>query len=1072
MAKFFINHPVMSMVISIVMVIVGAVAILSLPTAQFPNIADPQIQVTATYPGADATTLDQSVATPIEQQMSGVDNMEYMYSLNANNGQTKLTVDFNIKTDPNTDLILAQMRQSQAASQLPPEVNTQGVTVQKSTSAPLMLFDLYSPTGQYDSQFLANYAYINLLSPLTRSYGLASVTIFGAGQYAMRFWVNPNQLAKLEITVPEIINAVKAQNTVNPSGQIGGEPIPSGQQYAYAVIAQGRLVTEEEFGSIVVRANADGSLVRLKDVARVELGTQTYNLAGRLDSKNAAIVAIYQLPGSNAIKAAQDAEALMADAKKKFPPGLDYVVALDTTLPVTEGINEIVKTLAEALVLVIIVVYIFLQGWRATLIPLLAVPVSLIGTFVVFPLLGFSVNSLSLFGLVLAIGLVVDDAIVVVEAVEHHIEHGLSPKDAAFKAMEQVSSPVIAIALILAAVFVPTAFIPGITGRLYQQFAVTIAVSVIFSAFNALTLSPALSALLLRPKKPTRGPLGKFFAWFNKWFGRLTTGYVGWCSFLIRRMSVTIAMLVVSVVLIWFFGGKLPKSFLPEEDQGYLFGALQLPDASSLQRTSTAAVTVEDILKKTPGIDHVTTVVGYNMLSGVQNTYSAFFWITLKEWKERKEKEEQYWPIKIHLAETLRKVSQGNALAFPPPSIPGVGASGGATFILEDRSARGLDFLRDNQEKFMAAARKRPEFSTVFTTDLPKVPQLAVKVDRDKVLKQGVALTDVYQTLQAFMGGAFINFFNRFGRVWQVYVQAEGDFRTQADNVGRFYVRNKTGQMVPLSAVTSVERRLGPEFTMHYNLYPCVQINGNTKPGFSSDQAMKALEEAFAETMPPGMGFEYMGMSYQEQKAQQGVPPTVVFGFSILFVFLILAAMYESWTLPFSVLLSTPIAVFGAFGILLGRRIIGLLIFQDYTALALEDNVYAQIGLIMLIGLAAKNAILIVEFAKLEYENGRPLAEAALVGAKLRLRPILMTSFAFILGCVPLWRATGSGAVSRQVMGTAVIGGMLAASFIAIFIIPSLFYMIERLGGAKVEGYKAAAPGAPGLAPPSPGHAD
>ena len=1066
MSKFFINRPIVAIVISVVMVIAGAAAMFSLPTAQFPNIADPQIQVTATYPGADAVTVDQSVATPIEQQMSGVDNMEYMYTLNANNGQMKATVDFDINTDPNTDLILTQMRQSQAASQLPSEVNAQGVTVQKSTSAPLMLFNLYSPEGKYDSKFLSNYAYINLLSPLTRSYGIASVTIFGAGQYAMRFWVNPDQLAKLQITVPEITSAVKAQNNVNPSGQIGGEPVPAGQDYTYAVIAEGRLVSAEEFGQIVVRANSDGSFVRLKDVARIELGTQVYNLTGHMDGKPAAVIAIYQLPGSNAIKAAQGAKDLMALAKKSFPSGLDYAIALDTTLPVTEGIHEILMTLLEALFLVIVVVYIFLQGWRATLIPLLAVPVSLIGTFLVFPMLGFSINTLSLFGLVLAIGLVVDDAIVVVEAIEHHIEHGLSPKAAALKAMEEVSGPVIGIAIVLSAVFIPTAFVPGITGRLYQQFAVTIAVSVIISAFNALTLSPALGALLLRPKTESTGPLKKFFNWFNRMFGRATNGYVNWCGTLIHKMGFTIVLLVVFSLLAGVFGAKLPKSFLPEEDQGYLFVALQLPDASSLQRTTSASRKVEEILMQTPGVDHVTTVVGYNMLSGVQNTYSAFFWVTLKEWKERKAADEQYWAIKIHLNTALRSISEGTTVAFPPPAIPGVGASGGVTFVLEDRSGQGVDFLRENQLKFMAAARKRPEFALVFTTALPSVPQLSVKVDRDKVLMQGVPLNDVYQTLQAFMGGAFINFFNRFGRVWQIYIQAEGDFRTQADNVAKFYVRNSSGQMVPLSAVTTIGRRLGPEFTMHYNLYQCVQINGNTKPGFSSEQAMKALEEVFAETMPPGMGFDYMGMSFQEQKAQQGVSPAVIFGFSILFVFLILAALYESWTLPFSVLLSTPVAVFGAFCVLFSRRIFGLLVLQRYESLGLEFNVYAQIGLVMLIGLAAKNAILIVEFAKAEFEKGRPLVDAALEGAKLRLRPILMTSFAFILGCVPLWRASGAGAISRQVMGTAVIGGMVAASGIAIFIIPALFYGIEKISGAEREQLKAKnAAGTPGLAP-------
>ena len=1072
MSKFFIERPIVSMVIAAIMVIVGVVAVLGLPTAQFPNIADPQIQVLATYVGADALTVEQSVATPIEQQMSGVDNMEYMYSLNANNGQVTLTVDFNVKTDASTDQILTQMRQNQAASQLPTAVNNYGVTVQKSTMAPMMLFDLYSPSGAYDSRFLANYTYINLKDGLTQVPGIASVSVFGAGQYAMRVWVKPDQLAKLQVTVPDIINAIQVQNNVNPAGQVGGEPVPAGQEYTYAVRAQGRLINEQEFGEIVVRAQPDGSVLRLKDVARIELGAQVYNMLGRLDGKPSAVIAVYQMPGSNAVAAAKGAIAYMEEQKKRFPPGLDYVTALDTTLPVTEGIKEIEHTLVEALLLVILVVYIFLQGWRATLIPLLAVPVSLIGTFMVFPLLGFSVNTLSLFGLVLAIGLVVDDAIVVVEAVEQHIEHGLSPKEASLKAMEEVSAPVIGIAVILSAVFIPTAFVPGITGRLYQQFAVTIAVSVIFSAFNALTLSPALSALLLRPKKESRGLLGKFFAWFNRVFTSATNHYVTWCRFFIHKLSFAVILLLGFTVLAGFTGSKLPVSFLPDEDQGYVFVVQQLPDASSLQRTSAAAEKVEEILMKTPGIAHVTTVIGYSMLSGVQNTYSTFFWVTFKPWHERTAKDEQYMDLLIHFNDVLGKLPEGVTVAFPPPAIPGVGASGGVTYILEDRGGRDVEFLAAQTTKFMEAARKRPEIARVFTTSLPSVPQVFAKVDRDKVLTQGVQLKDVYGTLQTFMGGAFINYFNRFGRQWQVYTQAEGAYRTRAENLGQFYVRNLDGNMVPMSAVTAIQNTSGPEFTMRFNLHRASQINATAARGFSSNQAMRALEEVYAQTMPSGMGFDYMGMSFQEEKASQGVSPFAIFGLSLLFAFLILAALYESWTLPFSVLLSVPIAVFGAFATLLVRRMIDLLVFKQYTGLGLENNVYAQIGLVMLIGLAAKNAILIVEFAKAGYEKGESLSDAALEGARLRLRPILMTSFAFILGCVPLWRASGSGAVSRQVMGTAVIGGMTAASAIAIFIIPALFYMIERLGGARVEGFKAAQPGAAGLPPPSPGHAD
>ena len=1038
MSRFFINRPIVAIVISIIMVIVGIVSFVGLPVAQYPNIVPPEIAVNATYVGGDALTVEQSVATPIEQQLSGVDHMNYMYSLNASNGSMKETINFDINTDPNIDQVLAQMRVSQAESQLPSSVRNYGITVAKSTASPLMLISLSSPTGQFDSKFLANYAYINLNDPILRVPGIASVTVFGAGEYALRIWIDPNKLAGLNITTLEVEQAIRAQNTVNPAGQLGGEPIPQGQMFTYTVLAQGRLVTEEQFANIVIRANSNGSFVRVKDIGRVELGAQTYTQTCSFNGRPAAALALYQLPGSNAVDAAKGVRQLMEQLKERFPSGLNYTIALDTTLAVTAGMKEIYKTLAEALILVIIVVFVFLQGWRATLIPLCAVPVALVSTFAIFPLLGFSVNTLSLLGLVLAIGLVVDDAIVVVEAVEHHIELGLSPKDATLKAMEEVSSPVAAIAIILAAVFLPTAFIPGITGRLYQQFAVTIAVSVIFSAFNALTLSPALAALLLRPKKKSgRGPLAFFFNGFNKVFGSATNGYVGVCRLLMRRGLFWMLLLIPVLYATGWLGKKLPSSFVPSEDQGYFYANLQLPEAASLQRTSAACKKVEDIIRNTPGVEYVTTIAGFSLLSQVNTTYNGFFFVSLKSWDERTSPQEQVDAIMMRANEALAKIPDGIAFSFSPPAIPGIGTSGGVVAVLEDVAGMPVDFLAQQTQKFMEAVRQRPEIGRILTTWLPSVPQLYLYVDQDKVLKQGVELSDVYKTAQVFMGGTFVNYLNLFGRTWQVYVQADGPYRTNAVDIGQFYVRNNIGNPVPLSSMVRVEPHTGPEFLMRYNLHRCAQLNISGKEGVSTYQIMAVLQDVFAKTMPREMGLAYKDMSFQEQQAQKGVPPAVIFGISLLFVFLILAALYESWTLPFSVLLSTPIAVFGAFVALYAREF--------------DNDVYFQIGLVMLIGLAAKNAILIVEFARAEYEKGQTIVDSALAAARLRLRPILMTAFAFILGCIPLWTAAGSGAVSRRILGTTVIGGMLAATFIAIFLIPVLFYVVEKFSHRNGE---------------------
>jgi HAE1 family hydrophobic/amphiphilic exporter-1 len=1030
-SSFFIRRPIVAMVIAILTVLIGAVSVLGLPIAQFPQMIPPQVNLTTTFTGADAITIEQSVATPIEQQVNGVDNMLYIQSTNANDGTMTQTVTFDVGTNMDVDNVLVQNRFSQAQPFLPQDVKNFGVTIKKSLAFPLIVVSLYSPDGRYDASFLTNYATINVNDALLRIRGVGDIRNLGASDYAMRVWLKPDVLGRLGLTVVDVENAVRAQNAVNPAGQVGAEPELPGQQLTYTVRAQGRLVTPEEFGEVIVRENPDGSLVRVRDVAQIEMGSLNYAQEGAFNGRPAGVIAAFQLPGSNALDVASAVRATMADLKKHFPPGMDYEISLDTTAPVKAGIQEILITLAEAIGLVVLVVFIFLQSWRATLIPLLTVPVSLVGVFAVFPALGFSINTLSLFALVLAIGLVVDDAIVVVEAVERHIEEGMSPRDATFKAMSEVQAPVIGIALILAAVFIPVAFMAGITGRLYQQFALTIAVSVLISAFNALTLSPALAALLLRPRQPPRGPLGRLGAAFNRGFERLTHGYVSLNARLVRKLAIPLVVLLGVTALSAGIGRKLPSGFLPDEDNGYALIGVQLPDAASLQRTRAVFKKVEAILGQTEGIRTYNTIAGYSFFTRSAASYAGTGFIGFKPWDERGREDLTAKAIVRKLNAQFSKIPEARVFALLPPAIPGISAAGGFSMFLQDRSGGSVPFLAANVKKFVDAARKRPELQNLNPNFSPSVPQIFAEVDKEKAMKQGVPITDVYSTLQAFLGGAYVNDFTRFSRQWKVLVQAEPAYRRAADDMKSFYVRNARGEMMPLSTFVNVRTTTGPEYTVRFNLYRSAEIIGAAAPGYSSGQALAALEEVAAQTLPPEMGYAWNALSYQEKAAQGGT--VKVLGLSLVFVFLILAALYESWSLPFSVLLSTPVAVLGAFLGLLSRRF--------------DLNVYAQIGLVMLVGLTAKNAILIVEFAKERLAEGRPLIDAALEGARLRLRPILMTSFAFIFGCLPLWVADGAGAAARRMLGTTVVAGMTAATALGIFLVPALFVAFERLAG-------------------------
>ena len=1032
MGKFFATRPVMAIVIAILLILIGGAVIPSLPIAQYPDIVPPEILVQAIYPGADAVTVEQAVAAPVEQQTNGVDDMLYVRSTNASDGTFAMRVDFKVGTNIDTANVLVQNRVTEATPLLPSEVQSLGLTVQKSVSSPLLVFSLYSPRGTFDADFLSNYATININDELLRVTGLGQVQIFGASNYAMRIWVQPDKLQTLGLTFGDLRAAVLQQSTANPGGQVGAEPAPKGQEFTYAIRAQGRLVTPEEFGDIVVRENPDASVVRLKDVARIELGTQSYTQVASYDGKPAAVIAVYQIPGSNALAVAEGAKKRMAELKKRFPSDMEYAVSLDTTLPITAGVRDILKTLGEAFVLVVLVVYLFLQTWRATLIPILTVPVSLIGVFVFFPPLRFSINTLSLFGLVLAIGFVVDDAIVVVEAVERNIDEGKTPMDATLKAMGDVSGPVVAIALSMSAVFIPVALIPGITGRLYQQFALTIAGSVLISAFNALSLSPALCALLLRPRRPPRGLLSRLFAGFNRGFDSTRRGYVRVTTLLARKTLIVVGLVAAMGVAIVLTGSGLRSGFVPAEDQGYLFVQAQLPDAASLQRTQAVVRDVDDILAKTPGVAHHDSIAGFNLISQSASTYSALFFLGLEPWDKRHGRQQTADGIVETLNESFHGIAEATVFAFGPPPIQGIGTAGGFDLMLQDRSGTGTPKdLADQAARFIEAVKKRPEIGLVSTSYRGEVPQIFAQVDRDKVLKQGISVSDVYATLQAFMGNAYINEFNRFGRIWRVYLAATPEYRIDAKQIADFWVRagGPGGRMVPLSSFVKIERTSGPEFVNRYNLFRAAEITGTAAPGYSSGQAMKALEEVARQTLPAEYSYAWTALSYQESTAPNPLPTFVL---ALLVVFLILAALYESWSLPLAVLLgAAPVAALCA---LLALLLTGT-----------EFDVYSQIGIIMLAGLSSKNAILIVEFAKGQLEEGKSVVDAAVVAAEVRFRPIVMTSFAFIFGLLPLLFASGSGAQSQRILGTVVVFGMAGATLIGLFVTPSLFVLVERV---------------------------
>jgi hydrophobic/amphiphilic exporter-1 (mainly G- bacteria), HAE1 family len=1053
--EFFIRRPTVAIVISILFVLIGGVAMLESPIEQYPSVSPPMIRVETTYPGAGAEVVEESVATPIEQQVNGVDNSIYMKSLNTSDGRLQLDVSFQVDMDLDTANVLTQNRVSQAQSRLPQDVTKQGVTVKKLNPSMLLAVSIFSPNSTYDALYLNNYAMINVRDALLRVKGVASVDLIGGAEYGMRVWLNPERLGELGLQPADVIKAIREQNIQAPAGQVGGSPAPAGQQTTYTVKAPRGLTTPEQFEEIQVLTTAEGAVVRVKDVGRVELGNEFYKSFGRLSIPRpppetklerlsggpAAILAVYLLPGANQIESAKGIYKTLEDQSAFFPEDVRYLVTYDTTPAVTESIQEVEHTFIEALILVILVVIVFLQKVRATIIPLLTIPVSIIGTFAFFPLIGFSVNTLSLFGLVLAIGIVVDDAIVVVEAVMHNIEHGMKPREATIQAMKEVSAPVIGIALVLCAVFIPVAGLGGLTGRLYQQFALTIAISVLISAFSALSLSPALCALFLKPHdhKSTgvlatlTAPIGKFFglffAAFNKVFDVSTKGYVKVCGLLVRTSILSLVVVGVAGAGAVMLMGQTAKAFVPDEDQGLFLVNVQLPPASSLERTDEACRKIEQVLWETPGIESFNTVGGLAFINNTFGPDRASFLVRLRPWDLRDAPDLTAFAILEDLKKRLAAVPEAVAFPFLPPTLPGFGAAGGFTAYLQDRSGSlGVRELGEHGATFLRALAQRPEVASPFTAFNPRVPQIAVDIDREKARTLGVPVDAVFAALQAAFGGTYVNDFNRFGRLYRVYVQADGAYRSQPEDIGKIQVRSSTtNEMVPLATVLNIQPSVpGTELTCRFNLMRSIEVSGSAAQGYSSGQAMDAVEQVAKATLPREMQVAWGGLSFQEKTAPSPVPTFIL---AVVFVFLLLAAMYESWGLPFAVLLGTPFVALGAYwGVVMG---------------GFTDNVFVQVGLVMLIGLAAKNSILIVEFAKMKRDAGMPAREAALEAARLRFRPILMTAFAFILGVVPLMTASGSGAASRSVMGTAVFWGMLVATALGVFATPALYALVE-----------------------------